>query len=178
MDAMLLCCGENGYQRVAVEHVYRRYGGYRSHFYKHFENKADCFVSAYETESERICQSLLALAAGDRDGGDGLRRVLESLAAFVSAEPVRARALFIEVHVAGDAALRKRWEVIERLSHALDSACRETKSRHSPPPSTAAFMISAIDQAVSSALLNDNAEGFAEAVPDLTALVRRAYRPR
>lgn len=174
LDAMLVCCGELGYRRVSVERVCRRYGGYRSHFYRYFGNKAECYLAAYELESERLVEMLLASSgAACRDR---LEAGLAGLAEFAARHPLKARGLFLEVHVAGGDALGRRWEVFERLSHALDSACRETGSRHSPPPTTAEFMISAVDQAMSSALVSGRPQEFAESVPDLATLIHTAYR--
>jgi AcrR family transcriptional regulator len=175
MDAMLQLCGESGYRQVTVEDVYRRSGSYRTQFYRHFENKSDCYIAAYERESGLLAERLLSFA-DQRAEQAPLRQALEALANFLEEDPVRAKALFVEVHVAGGSVLRKREEFLERLSHALDSACREKKSRHSAPPITAEFMINVVDQAVSSALGRGDVHEFAEAVPDLAALICRAYR--
>ncbi len=174
MDAMLLCCGEVGYRRVAVERVYKRYGGYRSQFYRHFRNKGHCYLAAYEAESDRLLGRLTSYTGKPEE--DGLTSALEELAHFIIEDPLRAKAVFVEVHVAGGEALDKRYEVMRRLSHALDSGCREKDSRHSPPPLTAEFMISAIDQALQSALLASSTRDFLESLPDLATLVRHAYR--
>jgi AcrR family transcriptional regulator len=171
MNSMLLCCGETGYRRVPVEQVYRRYGGSRNQFYRYFESKAECFEAAYTEEAERLCDELIS--TGRRDGWTS---ALANLGRFVAAEPARAKALFVEVHVAGGGALAKRRETLERLARALESACRHQESRHPPPPMTAEFMICAVEQAVSSALLRDNPGEFAAAVPELVVLVSNIYR--
>ncbi len=175
MEAMLACCGELGYRRVAVEQVCRRYGGYRSQFYRHFHSKSDCFLAAYDREANRLADRLVACADGEGPGEERLRAALEALGEFVSERSTVARALFVEVHVAGPEARDKRQEVFERLTRALDGACRETASRHSPPPIAGEFMISAIDQAVSSALLAGRPADFTEAIPELGHLVCLAY---
>jgi hypothetical protein len=71
--------------------------------------------------------------------------------------------------------MAKREEVFERLTRAIDSARRETESRHSPPPITAAFMLSAIEESVVMALVKDEPGRFAETVPELTFLAAAAY---
>jgi AcrR family transcriptional regulator len=172
MESMLLCCGETGYRQVAVEQVYRRSGGYRSQFYRYFASKKECFEAAYAEEAERLCGELLS-HVGEPEGLSG---ALVGLGRYVSDEPARAKAIFVEVHVAGGAALAKRREILERLTRALDSACRHNGSNHPPPPMTAEFMICAVDQAVSSALLRDNPREFASAVPELAGLIAQAYR--
>ncbi len=175
LESMLVCAGEVGYRRLAVERVYRHYGGYRSQFYKHFRNKEECFVAAYDLEANRIADRLVGLAEEEGPGEERLRRALEALAGLIATRPSVARALIVEVHVAGDEARLKRQEVLGRLSHALDRACRETASRHSPPPLTAEFMVCAVEQALSTAILKENPREFVKAVPELSALVSRAY---
>lgn len=172
MDSMLDVCGEFGYRQVTVETVYRHYGCSRSHFYRYFKSKADCFAAAYTRECERLNRSSSEPESLDRKQ---LREDLDRLASFVTREPLRARALFVEAHVAGGDVLEKRWEVLERLSLALNKAGRETKSRHSPPPLAGELMINVIDQAVSSALINGEPGEFKRAVPELTDLIRQVY---
>lgn len=173
MDSVLETCGEVGYRRVTVETICRCYGGSRALFYRHFESKADCFMAAYSRESERLAEGLLSF--GKKREAGRLREALELLAVFVVEHPLRARALFVEVHVAGGDVLGKRQEVFERLSLALDQAGRETVSRHSAPPLAGELMINVVDQAVSRALVEKKAEEFSRAVPEMTALISEAY---
>ncbi len=171
LDAMLATCGELGYRTTTVKEVYRRYGGYRAEFYRHFANKPECFAEAYEAAIERLCRRL-ARACETADGwADGLRAALEELAAFISERPEEAAGLLVEAHVAGGLVRAKREEVFERLTRAVDSARRETSgSRHSPPPITARFIVSAIEESVVTALASGAPRDFAAAVPSLAWL--------
>ncbi len=175
MTAMLEACGEKGYRAVAVRDVIERYGGYRSQFYGHFASKADCYAAAYETEAERLYEALAAQAAGEGSWRERLERVLAGLGRFACERPALARGLLVEVQVARGRALEMHREVFERLTRAMDSARRETRSRHSPPPMTALFMVSAIESSVTSALLRSEPQSFAAAVPELAEIVASAY---
>jgi AcrR family transcriptional regulator len=175
MEAVLSVSGELGYRNVAVRHLLERYGGYRLQFYRHFESKADCYAAAYEVEIERLYAGLMDAAGPAESWRGGLRAALDYLAGFIEERPALARGLLIEVYVAGGPALAKREEVFERLSSALDRARHETKSRHSPPPVTAAFMVGAIEQSVALALTKGEPESFVLAVPELTRMISVAY---
>jgi AcrR family transcriptional regulator len=175
MEAMLLAAGERGLRAVTVEDVLSRYGGNRAQFYRHFANLSECFVAAYAEEVERLCGGMLRAGAAAESWREGLHGALGILATFVSERPLVARALAIDVHLAGEPAQELRKEMYERLSHAIDSARRETESRHSPPPLTADFMVSAIDAAVVAALVRGDPATFVEAVPELENLVASAY---
>jgi AcrR family transcriptional regulator len=175
MEATLEACGQHGYRDVSVQDIIDRYGGYRYQFYLHFQSKAECYAQAYELEAERRYRALAAAVAARATWSQGLVAVLAALGDFLESRPALARGLFVEVHVAGGPALLKRMEVFERLTRAVDSARRETESRHSPPPVTATFMVGAIEAAVTSVLLRDEPEAFLTAVPELAEMVLAAY---
>jgi AcrR family transcriptional regulator len=176
LDAVLLVCGERGYRNVTVKHIYERYGGYRAEFYSHFASKAECYEAAYAAEMDRLCRRLLRACEAAEDWPAGLRAALEELASFVSERGELATGLLVEAHVAGGAVGVKRAEVFERLTRAVDDARRETsKSRHAPPPITAFFILSAIEESVVSALTRGKPEDFAVAVPHLAWLATNLY---
>jgi AcrR family transcriptional regulator len=176
LAAMLEACGELGYRVVAVKDVYERYGGYRAEFYRHFANKAECYAAAYEAEIERLWRRLERACGAAGEWREGLGAALGELADFVGEHPRRAAGLLVESHVAEGPAGPKRAEVFERLTRAVDGARRETsKSRHSPPPITASFIVSAIEESVVNALASGAPENFAAAVPSLIWLAVYFY---
>lgn len=175
MEAMLAASAELGYRAVTVEDVLERYGGNRAQFYRHFPNLGECFLAAYREEVSRLCEGMLRAAAAAASWHEGLHDAIQILVTFVVERPLVARALTIDVQLAGEPAQEVRKEMYERLSRAVDSARRETGSRHSPPPLTALFMVSAIDAAVAAALARGEPESFAEAAPELEHLVVVAY---
>jgi AcrR family transcriptional regulator len=175
MAALLEACGELGYHKVPVRAILERYGGHRVQFYSEFANKAECYEAAYGAEAERLVAALLGAAAVEPDWRAGLAAALRELARYAAERPLVARGILIEVHVAGGPALAKRKELFERLTRAIDSARRETGSRHSPPPMTALFMVSAIEAAVCAALEAGELERFAAATGELAGMVAAAY---
>ena len=175
MESMLVCCGEVGYRRVAIERVYRHYGGYRKQFYKYFSSKADCFAAAYEAESERVCQRMLSFIETGKGSDSRTESALNDLAALIVEKPAVAKALFLEVHVAGGPSLDKRREVVERLARAIDDACRPSASRRSPPPTSGDFIVGAIEEAVSNSLAKDEPKEFTSVIPELIEIVRHVY---
>lgn len=173
--AVLEAAGELGYARLTVQAVLDRSGVGRSRFYREFANLAECFACAYVAAIERLCERLLV---GCRPGAwrAALVSALDVLSRLLAERPLIARALVLEVHVAGEPALAKQREVWERLSRAMDGARRETdSSRHSPPPLTASFMVSAIEAAVGRALLSGDPGSFRESAPRLRDLIFDVY---
>jgi len=174
---MLTQAGEHGLRHVSVRSVLEDCGSYRSQFYLHFTDKQDCFVLAYQDEIYRLSQRLLGVIEADEPVRTRCETALSMLSDLVAEEPALAKALFIEVHVAGEAALATRREVVERLSRAIDRTCRENESRHSPPPMTAEFIVGAVDQAISSALVREAPEELRNAVEELSIVLSEMLRP-
>jgi len=174
---MLECCGESGYARVSVQRVLERSGCSRSRFYRLFANKSECFRLAYEEEANALAERLLGHC---REGGswrDGVVAAFAELGEYLCEQPLRARALILEVHVAGGAAFQFRDSLFSRFAKALDGARSErSTSRYPPPPLAATFMVSTIDTAVAAVLSNDEPASFATtALPSLLFVLDSAY---
>jgi hypothetical protein len=154
LRAVLIAAGELGHQNLTVTDVVARLEpGVDTNFDRHFASVAECFSDAYEAGSEYLCATLLDACAAEKDWIRGLRGALVRLFELVEREPTVARALLAEGQATDRRTLSKHQEVIERLSRAIDSARRETVSRHSSSPLTGTFIIGAIEFTVCSSLL-------------------------
>lgn len=170
IEATLVASGELGYGKTSVAAVLERYGGNRVQFYKNFANLGEAYATAHATYSDRLAGELLRAGAAEGSWRDGLRASLLELRRFVERRPALANGLLLQAHLAGEPVLGKRQEVLERLSHAVDTARREIRSRHSPPPLTARFIVSAIEATVLRALAEGETEQLEAAIPELEAL--------
>jgi AcrR family transcriptional regulator len=175
LEAMLLTSGELGYEQVAVRHVIERAQTSRATFYKHFEDSEDCFAQSYSDAGEWLYRRLIGAAKRQPSWREGLRAALAELLEFCATQPAIAKALLVEVHAAGERALAQRRDLMERLSHALDSARREIPSRQAPPPITSDFIVGAIDTLLSAKLLDGDAEHAPEMLPGLLHFVVMQY---
>lgn len=175
LEAMLATSGELGYEHVAVRHVIKRARTSRATFYKHFEDREDCFAQAHRDASDWLYRRLIGVARRQPTWRAGLRAAMAELLEFCANQPVIARALFVEVHAAGERALAQRRELMERLSRALDSARREIPSRQAPPPVTSGFIVGAIDTLVCAKLMDGDAARAPEMLPGLLHFVVMQY---
>jgi AcrR family transcriptional regulator len=175
LEAMLAASGELGYEQVAVRHVIERAKTSRATFYKNFEDREDCFAEAFRDASDWLYRRLIGAARRRPSWREGLRAAMAELLEFCANQPAIAKALFVEVHAAGERSLTQRRELMERLSHALDSARREIPSRQAPPPITSNFIVGAIDTLVSAKLMDGDAERAAEMLPGLLHFVVMQY---
>ncbi|HTR74160.1 MAG TPA: TetR/AcrR family transcriptional regulator [Solirubrobacterales bacterium] len=174
-EAALEVAGEVGYAALSVQVILDRSGIDRSTFDALFAGKEDCFTAAYWEASAELEQLLLAPCREAPDWLTGLAASLEALARLLAARPAWARGVLAEVQVAGGATGARRQEVFERLSRAIDRARREIpRSRHSPPPTTAPFILAAIESAALRSLRGSGPD-FAVAMPDLIHLAAIPY---
>ncbi len=175
LEAMLVVSGELGYEQVAVKHVIERARASRATFYKYFEDREDCFAQAHRDASEWLFRRMMGAARRQPTWREGLRAALAEMLEFCANQPAVAKAIFVEVHAAGERALAQRRDLMERLSHALDSARREIPSRQAPPPVTSTFMVGAIDTLVCAKLMDDDAARAPEMLPGLLYFVVMQY---
>jgi AcrR family transcriptional regulator len=171
LEAILLVSGERGYEHVSVQDVIERAQASRATFYKHFEDKDDCFAQAYHDAAEWLYRRLIGVAKRQPTWREGLRAGMAELLEFCANQPSLARALLVETHAAGGAALEEHDLLMERLSHAIDSARREIPSRQAPPPVTATFMVGAIETLVRTKLMSNEPETAPEMLPGLLHFV-------
>lgn len=175
LEAMLLASGELGYEQVAVRHVIERAQTSRATFYKHFEDREDCFAQAYGDAGEWLYRRLIGAAKRQPSWREGLRAALAELLEFCANQPAIAKALVVEVHAADERSQAQRRAFMERLSRALDSARGEIPSRQAPPPVTSDFIVGAIDTLLAAKLLDGDAERAPEMLPGLLHFVVMQY---
>jgi AcrR family transcriptional regulator len=175
MEGALNAVGELGYRGASVRAILEYSGGHRAQFYRHFGSKEDCFERAYAVWIERLCVSLLEVAVATPGWRAGLRAALTSLFGFVGERPSIARALFVEVQVAGGAALDKRKEAMERLAGALDSVRGEIGPGGAPPEATGMFVVGGVEACVCEALAAGHPDRIWDALPELMHFAVGSY---
>jgi AcrR family transcriptional regulator len=107
---------EVGYKKTTVSLIGQKAAVSKSDFYKHFENKDDCFHAAYEDAVARIRSEVRAAACADDAPAEWPQRVRDALAAlldFLAAEPALASLTLVE-------GLRAGRGVYDRYQAALE----------------------------------------------------------
>jgi AcrR family transcriptional regulator len=175
MEGVLIACGELGFRETSVRSILEHSGGHRAQFYKDFESKEDCFAQAYAAWIERLCVSVLEAAATTPGWEAGVREAVVRLFQFVTARPAIARALFVEVQIAGEPALARHDAVIERLAAAIDSARADMDPADAPPDATGVFVIGGIESCVAEALSAGDPGRVWDALPELMHFAAGSY---
>lgn len=175
MEGVLVACGELGFRETSVRAILAHSGGHRAQFYREFASKEDCFAQAYAVWIERLCVSLLEAAAAASGWEAAVRAAVVRLFRFVSARPAIARALFVEVQIAGEPALARHDAVVERLAAAIDSARAEIDPGEAPPEATGVFVVGGIESCVAEALSAGDPARIWDALPELMHFAAGSY---
>lgn len=175
MEGVLIACGELGFRETSVRSILEHSGGHRAQFYQHFESKEDCFAQAYGVWIERLCVSLLEAAATAPGWEAGVREAIVRLFQFVTGRPAIARALFVEVQIAGEPALARHEAAVERLAAAIDSARADLDPDEAPPEATGVFVVGGIESCVAEALAGGRPERVWDALPELMHFAAGSY---
>jgi len=158
--------GGKGYKETAVADVIAEAGASRTTFYKHFEDKHDCFLAAYEMLVEQVFAEVVA----DCDSSapwmarvtDGLRTLVDRFAA----DPALARTAVVEVAAAGAEARRLHREAIARFAEYLDGG-RELAGDKQLPESISLMSAGAVSGLIFDELLAGRAERLPDRLPEL-----------
>jgi AcrR family transcriptional regulator len=175
MEAVLLACGELGYREVSVRTILEHSGGHRAQFYKDFESKEDCFAQAYAVWIERLGVSLLEAAATAEGWEAGVRAAIVRLFRFATARPAIARALLVEVQIAGEPALARHEAAVERFATTIDSARAGLDPNAAPPEATGVFVVAGIESCVAEALSAGDPARVWDALPELMHFAVGSY---
>lgn len=175
MEGVLFACGELGFRETSVRAILEHSGGHRAQFYQHFESKEDCFAQAYAVWIERLCVSLLEAAATAPSWEAGVRKAIVQLFQFATKHPAIARALFVEVQIAGEPALARHEAALERLAAAIDSARAEIDPAAAPPEATGIFVVGGVESCACEALSAGDPDRVWDALPELMHFAAGSY---
>jgi len=175
MEAALIASGELGYRDASVRAILEHSDGHRVQFYRQFESKEDCFAQAYATWIDRLGVGLLEAAACENGWEQGVRAALVELFRFVTAQPAIARALFVEVQIAGEPALARHEAAVERLAGAIDGVRQEIEPEQAPPEATGTFVVGGVESCVCEALTAGDPARIWEALPELMHFAVGSY---
>lgn len=173
LKGMLVSVGTQGYERTSVQDAITNAGLYRQAFYDNFEDKQDCYLHAIDAGSAWIELAMRQAVAGEPTWRGRLRRALGGLLTYLDEQPEIGRALFVEVHAAGPAAVEKRTEAMERAAAMMDLAREE--SEDPAPAISAEAVVAGILAVLHTRLAARQEEGFARLLPELMYLAVLPY---
>lgn len=166
LAAMIRVVGTKGYRETSVADVIAEAGTTRTTFYKHFEDKQDCFLAAYDALVEQVFSEVLARCNGEQSW---LRRMETGLATIVelfSLDPKLARTAVVEVAAAGAEARQRHWNAVARFTEFLEGG-RELANGRELPENISLLSAGAVSGLIFDELLAGRAEELPDQLPDL-----------
>jgi AcrR family transcriptional regulator len=166
LDAMVRVVGRKGYKLTSVADVIEEAGTTRTTFYKHFEDKQECFLAAYDQVVERVLGEVVASCNGSESWLERVRKGLETLVELFAVDPELARTAIVEVAAAGADARQRHWNAINRFTEFLEDG-RDLAEGRELPDNIALMAAGAVSGLIFDELLTGRAERLPELLPDL-----------
>lgn len=163
---MIRVVGAKGYKETSVADVIAETPTSRTTFYKHFEDKHDCFLAAYAMLVEQVFAEVVANCNGS---SSWLARMTDGLATIVdrfAVDPALARTAVVEVAAAGAEARRLHGEAISRFTEYLDAG-RELSPDKQLPENISLMSAGAVSGLIFDELQAGRADRLPERLPDL-----------
>ncbi len=132
LEAMILVVGRQGYKDTSVADVIVEANTSRTTFYKHFDDKHDCFIAAYAIVVERVLGALAADCDPQVEWVDRVRAGLERVVDLFAREPELARTAIVEVSGAGAEARAMHYEMLGRAGEYLIDGEKLASGRELP----------------------------------------------
>jgi AcrR family transcriptional regulator len=165
VEAMIRVAGNKGYLATSVADVLVEAGVSRTTFYKHFADKRECFLVAYDLAIERILAVTESACEPGRRWRDRARSGLAAVVELLAADPALARVAVVEASAAGPEARRRHWATIDRFARLLEPG--SPQQRYELPPGTALMATGAVLGLILDELREDRAANLPQILPEL-----------
>jgi len=166
LEAMVRVVGRQGYKATSVADVIEEAGTSRTTFYKHFEDKHECFLAAYDMAVERVLDEVMTRCDGDLPWLERVRAGLATIVDLFALDPELARTAIVEVAAAGADARARHWNAVSRFTEFLEDG-RELAGGRELPDNIALMAAGAVSGLIFEELLTGRAERLPELLPDL-----------
>jgi AcrR family transcriptional regulator len=166
LAAMIRVVGAKGYKATSVADVIEEAGTSRTTFYKHFEDKHDCFLAAYERLVERVFGEVVANCDGEQPWLERMRTGLTTIIELFAVDPELARTAVVEVAAAGADARRLHWNAVARFTEFLEAG-RELADGRELPDNIALMSAGAVSGLIFDEVLAGRTERLPTMLPDL-----------
>jgi len=136
---------DKGYTATTLADIATRAATSIRTFYAHYESKEEAFVDAVDLAQVQSYAAVLAASRRAPDWPHAVRAGLTALCNYFAAEPPLAEAVIVEVHAAGEQALRRHEESTAAIARLLEPG-------YELAPDTPAIAAEAIGSAIDTLL--------------------------
>jgi AcrR family transcriptional regulator len=166
LEAMVRVVGRKGYKATSVADVIEEADVSRTTFYKHFEDKHECFLAAYDLLTEQVLERVIANCDGEQAWVERVRVGLATIVEMFALDPELARTAIVEVAAAGADARQRHWNAIVRFTEFLADG-EELAGGAELPENISLMAAGAVSGLIFDELLTGRAERLPQLLPDL-----------
>lgn len=166
LEAMVRVVGREGYKPTSVADVIEEASVSRTTFYKHFADKQECFLAAYDMLTERILAEVTESCDASRPWLERVQTGLAALVEMFAREPALARTAIVEVSAAGAEARQRHWNAVGRFTKFLEGG-EELAGDRELPEKIGLMAAGAVTGLIFDELLTGGAERLPQMRPDL-----------
>lgn len=177
LEAMVRVAAEKGYEATTVSDVIELAGVSRATFYESFEDKAACFLEAYDA----VIDVLVAHVTSAFESAAGepwplrIAAALGALVELLAAEADIARMAMVEVTAAGDEARERYRAALARFTPFLEEGRTYSGQGDELPADTARFAIGGATSMIFDEVRAGRGPELERVLPDLVFAVLMPY---
>lgn len=167
--ATVATVAEHGYESTRVADILGVAGVSRSAFYRHFDNKLECFLATLDALTE-LAAAPMAANYGDDDSRPRPERIESVFAALVRLlldQPAAARVWLVEIYAAGPEAIDRMERLADRLEVFAVDAIGGTRDHPGMPVEAVRAVLGGLRQIAHTRLRHGRDAELPGLVPDL-----------
>jgi AcrR family transcriptional regulator len=145
--ALVATVAEKGYDATTLADLVSLSGVSRSAFYRHFDDKEDCFLAAVEALVGPTVGAI-AKTDGRPAGEERAREVFDSLIRLLVEQVSAARMCFVEIYAAGPRAVGVLGSAVDAFEEFVAQTLREMPGRDEMPPQVVRAMIGGLHKVI------------------------------
>lgn len=166
--ALVAVVSEKGYEQTTVADMVELSGVSRSAFYRHFADKRECFVAAYDELARGTLAELSAALAGDRPPAERLGSAFARLAELIVLNRPAARICLVDLYAAGTVAIEHTNRANIEFERLLRDTLDESPSHAGLPPAVTRAILGGVYKVVHSRVRRGGDEELRDLAPSLT----------
>jgi AcrR family transcriptional regulator len=132
--ALVAVVAERGYVATTVGDLLELSGISRSAFYRHFANKQECFLAAFDAIVGKVTEQVAEAYARDGSVEERLTATLDAVAGFVAAQPAASRLAFVDYYAVGPEAMDRVEDATTALQELILAGFQDVPERAGVPP--------------------------------------------
>jgi AcrR family transcriptional regulator len=172
--AISRAAGEQGYDKLTVEHVVRYAGVPPATFYEHFATTEQGLMAAFDAFLDRLWLEVSAVCETDADWPQKVRAALDVTLSYLAEAATLARVFAVEA-AANLAATERQFAAVESFAAMLRDGRRLYPHAAELPAPTERALVGGIASIISGHLLAEEPQALSDLEPQLTELVLMPY---